>query len=126
MTLKEFQHALNEAAVPIIEKIKTLVPCRRVTLVPGRLALQTDPEGHFYDVDVSFGRNYFGKPGFRYEISIASHMPFDPTQDTPARTYYRVAASLLDDGVAGKVRMLLKTYHEKAERLNEEFRATNK
>ena len=56
MTLKEFQHALDEAAAPIIEKIRTLVPCRRVTLVPGRLSFQTDPEGHFYDVDVSFGR----------------------------------------------------------------------
>ena len=107
MTQKEFQHALDEAAAPIVDQIKALVPCKRVTLVPGRLMFQTNPEGHFHDVDVSFGRDAFGRPGFRYELGIASYLAFDPTQDTPERTYYRVAASLLDDGVAGEVRMLI-------------------
>ena len=126
MTLKEFQHALDEAAAPAVEQIKALVPCGRITLVPGRLTFQTNPEGHFHDVEVSFGRDAFGRPGFRYELGIASYLAFDPTQDSPERTYYRVAASLLDDGVAGKVRMLLRTFHEKAERLNEKFRAANR
>ena len=125
MTPEELKNALDAEAAPIIDEIKRILPCERVHLVPGMLTLQTDPTKRSYDLTASFGRDGYGGGNFRFEISIGSFLPFDPTRVSPARTYYRVAAALLEDGAASKVRALLEAYHRAAATLLERFRAAN-
>jgi len=98
MTPEELKNALDAEAAPIIDEIKRILPCERVHLAPGMLTLQTDPTKRSYDLTASFGRDGYGGGNFRFEISIGSFLPFDPTRVSPARTYYRVAAALLEDG----------------------------
>ena len=125
MTPEELKNALDAEAAPIINEIKRILPCERVHLVPGMLTLQTDPANRTYDLTASFGRDGYTGGDFRFEVGIGSFMPFDPTRDSPARTYYRIAAALLEDGVASKVRALLEAYHRAAATLLERFRAAN-